>query len=238
MKIIGISGLAGDGKDTVCKILHNFFLEKTKYQFYRISLADKLKLDCREACVDLFGVNPLYCSREQKDKIRDFLVFYGKIMRFREPKGTYWTSEAYKKILEIANEKTIICVPDIRYATYPEDECQWIKKNNGIHIHVKKFKLIPDFSFGKTTGIKKVYSIPVNAEEETNTPIVEKMADYILEWQDCSPQSPENNKAAIKAVYKIAEQINDTYMTQESQSDTQKAKKPSKLSQKVGMPIA
>jgi len=238
MKIIGISGLAGDGKDTVCKILHKFFLEKTKYQFYRISLADKLKLDCRDACVDLFGINPLYCTREQKDKIRDFLVFYGKIKRLQEPKGTYWTTEAYKKMLDIANEKTIICVPDIRHATYPDDECQWIKKNNGIHIHKKKFKLISDFSFGRTTGIKKAYSTPVNAEEETNTPVVEKMADYILEWQDCSPENPENNKAAIKAVYKIAQQINETYISQESQNDTLKVKKLLKTSKKVGTSIA
>jgi len=209
-KIIGISGLARDGKDSVCKILKNYFTKHSEYKFKKVSLADQLKLECYDACMDLFKIDPVNCSGQDKEKIRDFLVFYGKVMRSKS-KGAHWTKEAMKKIKKLDSGNDIFCVPDIRYASYSEDECQWIKKNKGVHIHVQKVTVETNFQLGEGFSIKKKFSIPVNKEELENTPIVASLADYTIEWQDCSPHAPEHNRECRDAVNKIARNILEQY---------------------------
>jgi len=214
-KIIAISGLAGDGKDSVCKILKNYFTKHSGYKFKRIALADQLEVECYEACMDLFRIDPINCSREDKEKIRDFLVFYGKIMRSKS-KGTHWTSEALKRIEKFNSGNDIFCIPDIRYAFHPADECQWIKNNGGIHIHVQKFTVDTNFDLGKGVSVSTNFSTPINKEELKNNPPVIAFADYIIEWYDCSPELPENNKECIDAVNEIAKRILISYTQNQS----------------------
>ena len=194
-KIIGISGLAGDGKDTICEVLEAFF-KISGYQFQQISLADKLKQECSAACKEMFGIDPTSCSREDKDKIRDYIVFYAKVKRV-ESKGKHWTAIVDKIIKNDkvrGQDKKIYCIPDIRHAYYPEDEAQWIKSNKGFIIHVKKYE-IQSFS---PHCVK--YSNPINQEEAFNTPMVEEIADFILEMKDCYPSKPTTNMDFIRAV--------------------------------------
>ena len=214
-KIIAISGLAGDGKDSVCKILKNYFTKHSGYKFKRIALADQLKVECYETCMDLFRIDPINCGRVEKEKIRDFLVFYGKIMRSKS-KGTHWTSEDLKRIEKVNSGNDIFCIPDIRYAFYPDDECQWIKKNGGVHIHVQKFTIDTKFEFGKGVSVDHKFSTPVNKEELKNNPQVAAFADYIVEWHDCSPELPEHNRECIDAVNEIAKRILDSYIEKKS----------------------
>ena len=234
-KIIAISGLAGDGKDSVCKILKNYFTKHSRYKFKRIALADQLKVECYETCMDLFRIDPINCGRVEKEKIRDFLVFYGKIMRSKS-KGTHWTSEALKRIEKVNSGNDIFCIPDIRYAFYPDDECQWIKKNEGVHIHVQKFTIDTKFEFGKGVTVDHKFSTPVNKEELKNNPPVAAFADYIVEWHDCSPELPEHNRECIDAVNEIAKRILGSYIEKQSLATSQNKdnlkisgkKKPSK----------
>ena len=219
-KIIAISGLAGDGKDSVCKILKNYFTKHSGYKFKRIALADQLKVECYDACMDLFRIDPINCTREDKEKIRDFLVFYGKVMRSKS-KGTHWTNEVSKRIERLSSGNDIFCIPDIRHAFYPDDECQWVKNNGGIHIHVQKFNVETNFELGKGISIKKKYSIPVNKEELKNNPPVAAFADYLIEWHDCSPELPEHNRECIDAVNDVAKRILDSYIEKKSLEMTQ-----------------
>lgn len=208
--IIGIAGLAGDGKDSVCKILKEYFESRTKSLFYRISLADVLKRDCLSACLELYGVNSIHCSREQKEKIRDLLVFYGKVMR-NKTRGKHWTQQAEKTIKQITQKEKdgIFCVPDIRYAEFEQDEVQWLKSfENSYLIYVKKYTLQPNpFSELEISKQIKTYSPAVNSQEAYHSPLVEKLADYVIEWQDCSPQTPEQNDNCVKAVHSVAKKI-------------------------------
>lgn len=213
--IIGISGLAGDGKDSVCKILNKYFEEQLDYSFFKIGLADLLKEECSDACVDLFGINPLNCTREEKNKIRDFLVFYGKIMR-NKTNGQHWAKEAEKKINKIGkNRKNVVfCIPDIRYAEFKNDETNWLKaQENSFLIHVKKYHF--DYS-DKSFSLNKVYSDPINNQEALNNPKVEKHADFVIEWQDCYPQKPEENIDCIKSVNFVAKKIIDSLIESKS----------------------
>lgn len=219
-KIIGISGLAGDGKDTVCNILSSHFTTKG-FTFERLSLADSLKAECSKALKSMFGIDPLNCSREEKEIIRDYLVFYAKVKRIQS-NGKHWTSIVDKiikadKVHYISNK--IYCIPDIRHGFYAEDEAQWVKKNNGILIHVKKFKIKSTYPY------KIEYSTPVNEEEAFNTPIVEKYADHILELQDCSPEPPSLNPAYANAVYEVFKRILDSIDETKSHAVSQKKPK-------------
>lgn len=212
--IIGIAGLAGDGKDSVCKIFQEYFDARTKSLFYRISLADALKRDCLSACSELYGINPIHCSRDQKEKIRDLLVFYGKVMR-NKTSGKYWTQQAEKTIQQITQREKdgIFCVPDIRYAEFEHDEVQWLKSfQNSYLIYVKKYTThINPFSTLNINDQIKVYSTPVNSQEAYYSPLVEKLADYVIEWQDCSPKKPEQDENCVKAVHYVAKKIFDSF---------------------------
>ena len=125
--MIGISGIAGSGKDLFCK----FLLKEIKGS--RIALADPLKEETRGFILQKYGIDILSCSLEEKNKVRDLLVFYGGIKRY-ESKGTYWTDKAQKKA---DNCKHVPIVTDIRYAEYQNDEIHWLKaKNKGTLIHL------------------------------------------------------------------------------------------------------
>jgi len=207
-KIIGISGLAGDGKDSLCNLLRTLF-ESNGFEFQRMALADDLKEECREALLSMYNINPLTCSRKEKSAIRDFLVFYAKVKR-EESKGTHWVNKLNKRIKALPKTELtrIICVPDIRYAEYEKDEAAWIKNNKGILIHVKKYQIEEHFTH------KKFYSTPVNSEEAYHTPRLENLADFIIEWQDTSPTPPEDShfsKASVVELFRlIVESIGET----------------------------
>lgn len=209
MKIIGISGLAGDGKDSVCDIFEKFFSDKN-YGFDRVALADELKQECKKACLALFGVDPTCCSREEKEKIRNYLVFYGKVWR-ENSKGEYWTARALRKIKKNRRRKMIFCVPDIRHASYDNDECQWVKNNGGILVHVRKFSFKDQIVPYKGFRSKRMYSRPVNQEEKVNDPKVKRKADFILEWPDISPANPHQNDECVNATKEVAKRIFDTF---------------------------
>jgi hypothetical protein len=225
-KIIGISGLAGDGKDSLCNMLRVLF-EDSGYRFERMALADELKEECREALMSMYNINPIVCSREEKALIRDFLVFYAKVKR-EESKGTHWIGKLAKKIsaLPKTDVDRIICIPDIRHAQYEHDEAAWIKKNGGILIHVKKYQLEEIFTF------KKSYSIPVNNEEATHTPKLEAIADFVLEWQDTSPVSPESShfsKASVVELFKLVKE----WLNADSPSATKRPSKSQKTRKNI-----
>ena len=79
-EIIGISGYAGCGKD----LFFNLFkeeLSKRGATAERVAIADPLKLEVRDTLLQLKGIDPMNCSRTQKDEIRD-----GKIANEVDPR--------------------------------------------------------------------------------------------------------------------------------------------------------
>jgi len=217
-KIIGISGLAGDGKDSLCNMLRDLF-ESEGFAFERMALAEEIKEECREALMSMYNINPLTCSREDKATIRDFLVFYAKVKR-EESNGTHWVKKLDKKIKALPKSKLdrIICIPDVRHAQYEKDEAQWIKKNKGILIHVKKYRIEEGVAFNK------FYSIPVNSEEAHHTPKLEELADFVIEWQDTSPVAPENSHFSRESVVELFILIRDLLLV----GPPKETKRPSK----------
>ena len=225
-KIIGISGLAGDGKDSLCNMLRDLF-ESEGFAFERMALAEEIKEECREALMSMYNINPLTCSREDKATIRDFLVFYAKVKR-EESNGTHWVKKLDKKIKALPKSELdrIICIPDVRHAQYEKDEAQWIKKKKGILIHVKKYRIEEGVAFNK------FYSIPVNSEEAHHTPKLEELADFVIEWQDTSPVAPENSHFSRESVVELFILIRDSFLL-DPPKETKRLSKPQKTRKNI-----
>mgnify|MGYP003694996905 FL=1 len=132
MKFIGICGYANSGKDFLCEVLKDY------YKGSRISLGDFVKENCRTECLNRFGVDPTNCSREDKNKIRHFLVSFGESYR-RISHGTYFTKLADNKINRLQKHCDTFVVSDIRFNCYPKDEAAWLlSKPNSILIHIER----------------------------------------------------------------------------------------------------
>jgi len=169
--IIGISGVARSGKDTFAKILEeeiNMSYAAFRHA-YRRALAHQLKSDVKEDFMNRFGIDSFTQDPIEKAVIRPFLVEYGK--RFREEtQGQHWTGKLQKEI-KSKFKSSIIIVTDIRYAVYEKDEYSWIRRQNGLLIHVSRYD----------KGIKDLI-LPPNDDEAFNDPILEALADYKVVW--------------------------------------------------------
>ena len=110
MKIIGISGVARSGKDTLCNLISRYLSEKN-IESQRIALADKLKDDLKDFLLEKFSINILSPTPEEKTLLRPILVSYGKVKRSLT-KGKYWTSMLEDHLDTLKKEKVVAIIDD------------------------------------------------------------------------------------------------------------------------------
>lgn len=176
-QVIGLSGVAGSGKDTLFTLL-----SLRNQNIKRFALADILKEEISPFIKDLYGIDILNCSRDEKNLVRPILVEHGKIRRTLTS-GTYWTSKLTQAIKEFTSldPKNIAIITDVRYAEYEEDELFWLKKTlNGYLVHITM------------TLDKGERLMPPNKEEERNDPVLKKNADIKIAWPKVEPFSLKN----------------------------------------------
>lgn len=132
MKFIGICGYANSGKDLLCSVLEDY------YSGARVALGDFLKQQCKSECIKKFGIDPTDCSREDKNKVRDFLVSYANSLRTISS-GVYFTSLADNCIKNLSESHDVFIIPDIRFDYYPKDEVNWLlSKPESVLIHIER----------------------------------------------------------------------------------------------------
>ena len=174
---IGLSGFAACGKDLFTDLLKEE-VERRGISLSKISIAESLKVECRSTLVRLMGIDILNCTREEKDEVRDYLVFYGLIMRDRSG-GRHWIDRASEQIDHSSpNFPHLFCITDVRYDEYEKDEVYWIKN---------ELK-------GKLVHLTKEGSLAANSFEEENDPRLQEKADYKIVWPDCNSNQKEINK--------------------------------------------
>ena len=203
-KMIALSGVARSGKDTFCKLLIEILSERG-IKARRYSFADELKNDLNSFFKDRMGVSIWSCSPDEKELLRPMLVEYGKYWRIKS-NGTHWTSKVLKKIQsDTAEERILPIITDVRYSVYEFDEADWVKKNNGVLIHIERYtneifrgdsKYGSDF-FYPCPNIQKIFIKPVNDEEFKNDPIIKSIADFKFEWET------NNNEVQLKKEIEI-----------------------------------
>jgi hypothetical protein len=169
---IGISGVAGSGKDLFVKLLTEE-LGRRGMKAKRYSLADALKEELKDSLISRYGIDPTNCSREDKEKIRPELVSYAKERR-KETQGRHWIEKLEQKIL--SEEKCdAYCISDIRHSEFENDEMQWIQKEKtGKLVHITKY-------FIEDNAVR--IQFPANQDEEINDPLLTEGADYLSSWQ-------------------------------------------------------
>ena len=168
-KNIGISGVAGCGKNTLSEIIIKL-LQRFELPYRELSIANNLKQEVSWVSRELYGINSSNCTREEKETIRPLLVAHGEIKR-NLSNGTHWTSSLNK---ELAADKINI-ITDIRYNKYEKDEVYWLKSEiNGVLIHLSRYD--------EMNG-KRIYFPPANEAERENDPFVKSEADFILNWK-------------------------------------------------------
>ena len=174
-KIIGISGVAGAGKDLFYELLSE------KVPCKRFSLGDQLKKELSPYCLQHFGIDPLNCSREKKNLIRRCLVSHASLKR-ELTQGRYWIEKVDPLIKnhifnQVLNNSLceFSCITDIRYNHYENDEVSWLKKElGGILVHISQFKII---------NSRKIFVPPANPDEASQDSTLKASADYIYECQ-------------------------------------------------------
>lgn len=176
--IIGIAGYANSGKDFLSKALEKELIDlsiKTETDHF----AKTLKEECRDFCIKNFSIDPTCCSREEKEKVRDFLVGHAKTRR-KISNGTYWIDSLENRINNSKSE--VIIIPDVRHAAYEFDECHWIQnKKRGVVIHVSRYSQLNDGD--------RIFLKPANSEEKENDALVKKISDYSFCWKDFSEKN-------------------------------------------------
>ena len=166
---IGISGVAGCGKNTLSSIIIKL-LQRMELPYRELSIANNLKQEISWVSRELYGVNSSNCTREEKNTIRPLLVAHGVIKR-ELSNGRHWVEMLNK---ELAPDKINI-ITDIRFNEYEKDEVYWLKKEiNGVLIHLSRYDEIKG---------KRVFFPPVNEKERENDPLVKKEADFIFNWK-------------------------------------------------------
>jgi len=177
---IGVTGLAGSGKDLFIKLLSDR-LPNTK----RFALADQLKSILDPEIQANYGFSIFNCTPAQKEIARPFLVGWAREKRI-EMKGRYFIELLDPKIKEYKSfyPNSIICISDVRYDDYEKDEAYWVKEENkGILVHIQKYKYVDK---------KQTFFSPPNEEEARNDPKMLKKANYRIIWPDMSYNSIED----------------------------------------------
>lgn len=191
-KNIGLAGVAGCGKNTIADILTLFF-NRLHIPTQQLSIANNLKKELVESSKELYGIDSLNCSREEKDIIRPFLVAHGKIKR-NLSNGRHWVEKLNKDL----NSEKINIITDVRFNEYEKDETFWIKNEiNGILIHVSRYEELEG---------ERVFIKPANKEEEENDPKLKEKADFLLNWPTVT-----NNNLKIFHCRKLLNWLKNTH---------------------------
>ena len=166
---IGISGVAGCGKNTLSTIIIKL-LQRMGLPYRELSIANNLKQEISWVSRELYGINSSNCTREEKNTIRPLLVAHGVIKR-ELSNGRHWVEMLNK---ELAPDKINI-ITDVRFNEYEKDEVYWLKNEiNGVLIHLSRYDEIKG---------KRVFFPPVNENESENDPLVKEEADFVFNWK-------------------------------------------------------
>lgn len=159
-KLIGITGYARSGKDTIFQ-RSKVFLEKEGIKCSRIAFADALKEELDDLLLKNLNISAFTEKDEEKELIRPLLVTYGTELR-RKLNPNCWIERVQDRIKDLLDEGEYVFITDVRF----ENEAHWIKYNGGFILHVERL------------GIK-----PANHEEHTQNVRMRKYRDFRIGWE-------------------------------------------------------
>lgn len=169
--IVGVSGFARSGKNTLCDILNNF-CKSRGLESKIFSFAFSLRQDLNSFCTEKFGISAFTENQEEKNKIRPLLISYGEVQR-NLSSGTYWLCKLKPEINNFfKNGGDVALISDLRFKVFDFDEVDFLRSypNN----------LIYCISRIKETGEEVK---PAHSSEYENFPKICKKADVTSTWK-------------------------------------------------------
>lgn len=189
--VIGISGFARSGKDTLASLLDSKLNERG-FSSKIFSFANALKLDMEGFLLDKFKISPFTNDSDLKSKIRPLMIAYGNAQR-DSSKGVYWVNRLKPEIDSFfAENGNVAIIPDLRFKQYEFDEFDFIKSYNSNFI-VTVSRQLEDGSMNKAA----------HSSEEDSFPFFVKNSDHDLIWGTHSdkPLLEQEAKQCIDSIF-------------------------------------
>lgn len=185
--LIALSGYAGSGKDLFCSILIEE-LKKNKISSARIAFADHLKFILRDRIKDLYNIDIITATREQKEVVRHYLIECAEEIR-KSSRGGFFPSHLDQVLSkESRSPKDFYIITDLRFDEYGEsDELQWVKNKRGIVVNIEKFQ---------DNNGDIIFCEAPNSKEKYNFPRIKSKSDYSVIWKH--RDSAENLTQKVK----------------------------------------
>lgn len=158
-KIIGISGVARSGKDTLYSQINKRIPSAKRYSF-----ADEIRRDLSGFVWKRYGIDIYNMTPEQKEELRPLLVFHGQYMKDKVGE-TYWVDKVFNQIDQ--DKPDVAVITDVRFPF----EFDMVKERGGSVIYVER--ILED---GTTVG-------PANNDEAQNAPILRERSDNLIRWK-------------------------------------------------------
>lgn len=222
MIVIGISGFARSGKDTVVGIAIDI-LKANGYRPMRVAFADKLKDEVETMLkTNRYKATVKTDDSVFKSMVRPLMVWWGCQRRYESDGGMYWVNEVDNQLSEIcvdylkhgeSHENVVVLCSDVRFP----NEAKWVhEKWNGSIIHLKRYSLdsvcvvgadVPELILKSY----KIYDPAPNEEEAKQDPLVEAVSDVKAEWENQKVSTTAEAIKLEKLHMTVLEALRDTH---------------------------
>ena len=180
--MIGISGVARAGKDTLAKCLKEIIEKEFDCKVEIVSLAKQLKSDLDKVISCNFNFLVHTDNTSEKNLIRPILVAYGEAMKEKWGKDV-WVKKLEKSLSD-KKEKKLYIVADVRF----DFEAEYFQnKMNASVIHITKIG----------------HEAPANEVEAENDPLVKKVSNIVHTWPKYHPDQMELCKSHASILWQM-----------------------------------
>lgn len=180
--MIGISGVARAGKDTLAKCLKEIIEKEFDCEVEIVSLAKQLKSDLDKVISCNFNFLVHTDDTSEKKLIRPILVAYGEAMKEKWGKDV-WVKKLEKSLSD-RKEKKLYIVADVRF----DFEAEYFQnKMNASIIHITKLG----------------HEAPANEVEAENDPLVKNVSNIVHTWPKYHPDQMELCKGHAEILWQM-----------------------------------
>jgi len=187
--MIGISGLARSGKDTLAKHLAEIIKSNLGVEVKILSFADRIKWQMKDVINDHYGISPYTEDTAEKEIIRDILVCHGETMKKLHGE-TIWADLIIDNINK-NKEKFFPIISDVRF----DFEAERVKEEGGSVIH-----------------ISKIDNKPPNDIEAKNDPLVRAVSNLTHTWPEYEPNDMEQCHDHAQILWQMLIESNEKWL--------------------------
>jgi hypothetical protein len=188
--MIGISGLARSGKDTLAENLANIIRYEWNMDVEIFSFAEEIKNQANDLLKKYYNISAFSEDTKEKEYIRPLLVAHGECMKSFYGKNI-WAETVLKKI-KSRKSKIFPIISDVRF----DFEAKFLQENGGRIIH-----------------ISKVGNLPPNDIEAKNDPLVQKCCDITHCWPVYEPNQMSECYEHAKILWQMIQMYNNEWKT-------------------------